>query len=479
MSLLSTRCQFYSFVIALTCLSHSVEAQLEKNYSPRQTHSKLSKDLIKGLEFQFEQEYWTMPDNRQIQEINHERKTIFIKKVVEGAFIKDDSLEKYVDNVLRQIVNNNAVQPHSRKALVLSSPHVNAVCYGRGIYAVTVGLLARIENEDQLAFILAHELAHDELGHLRTRILQEADLDLEGKATEQTFKVISGKIVKEEIEEFRKILYDYTRHSRNNEIKADSLALVLLRNAGYNERKSFATLDILRAAQAPKYPVGVELFMPFHAPDFPFQDHWLHSRPTVYSKKYVGTFLYADDSIKTHPEINIRKQLLAPHIRPVGDSTTYQISAFFSAVSELAAFETVESAYKNNAYDLSLYYALHLLHRYPDNVYLISRITGILNDLYDARNSNSFYQYVPRYTLNYGEELKLINNFLHNLSQKELGELSYRFIHSPTNFNPDERSHYYLLWQIGNLTNRAEVRRQAAKAYRERFRSSIDSYRYQ
>jgi hypothetical protein len=234
---------------------------------------------------------------------------------------------------------------------------------------------------------------------------------------------------------------------------------------------------MLLAAQSPKYPIGVELFMPFHAPDYPFQDHWLNSRLTVYSKEYTDTFLYAADSIETHPEINIRKKLLAPHIRRDGKSTTYQLPTFFNAVSEMAAFETVESAYKNKAYDLSLYYALQLHHRYPGNVYIISRMGGILNDLYEARNSDSFFQYVPRYTRNYGAELKLINNFLHNLSQPELGELAYRFIHNPVNFNRDERNHYYLLWQISSLTSRDNVRVQTARDYRERFGSGIDSYK--
>ena len=119
-----------------------------------------------------------MPGSREIREINFERRTNFMEKVMSGAFIKDDSLEKYVDNVLHRIIEGNTLGSYPRRTLILSSPNVNAVCYGQGIYAVTVSLLGRVENEDQLAFILAHEIAHDELGHIRTRIVQEADLDL-------------------------------------------------------------------------------------------------------------------------------------------------------------------------------------------------------------------------------------------------------------------------------------------------------------
>lgn len=479
MTLLSVRfLKLLSGVIVLTFLCQVAKAQFARNYSPRQTHSQLSKDLIEGLESQFDEEDKTMPGSKEVRQINFERRRTFMEKVMNGAFIKDDSLEKYVDNVLDRIVDSSTLQPYPRKALILSSPHVNAVCYGQGIYAVTVSLLGRIENEDQLAFILAHELAHDELGHIKTRVVKEADLDLEGKAREQTFRIISGKVVKEEIEQFRETLYDYTRHSRRNEIMADSMAIVLLRKAGYNEGMAFAALSVLQAAQSPKHEIGAELFLPFHSPDYPFQDYWLNDRPIVYSKKYMGTFLYAADSIETHPGIDIRKKLLGPYIKHDATTTIHQPQAFVETVGEISAFESVESAYKTNEYDLSLYYALQLHNRYPNNAYLVSRIGKILTDLYDARNSNGFYNYVPKYTPNHGDELKLINSFLHNLSQEELGELAYRFLHHAGNFNQQEKSHYYLLWKIASLTGKNDVLVQVAAEYGRRFGSGINFYKY-
>ena len=135
------------------------------------------------------------PVDREVRRINFERRMAFMEKVFDGAFIKDDSLENYVGNVLNNIVEYNTLQSYPRRALILSSPHVNAVCYGQGIYAVTISLLSRIENENQLAFILAHELAHDELGHIRSRIVQEADLDLEEKARSRLLKSSRGKSI--------------------------------------------------------------------------------------------------------------------------------------------------------------------------------------------------------------------------------------------------------------------------------------------
>jgi hypothetical protein len=138
------------FTTVLVLLCFISEAQLRYQYHPRQTHSELSEDLIHQLEFQFEQEDKSMPSDRVVRRINYERRMSFMEKVLDGAFIKDDSLENYVGNVLNNIVESNTLQAYPRRALILSSPHVNAVCYGQGIYAVTIGGLGRIENEHQL-----------------------------------------------------------------------------------------------------------------------------------------------------------------------------------------------------------------------------------------------------------------------------------------------------------------------------------------
>jgi hypothetical protein len=139
----------------------------------------------------------------------------------------------------------------------------------------------------------------------------------------------------------------------------------------------------------------------------------------------------------------------------------------------------VESAYKNNEYDLSLYHALQLYVRYPKNTYLVSRIGKMLTDLYEARNTNRFEDYVAKYTPNYCDELKLINGFLYNLTQKELGEVAFHFLTNASNFSKSEKSHYYLLWKISSLTSKDDVLRKTSTEYKSRFGSNIVSYKYQ
>ena len=156
----------------------------------------------------------------------------------------------------------------------------------------------------------------------------------------------------------------------------------------------------------------------------------------------------------------------------------HQSEEFADAVTLLAEFETLQSAYEKKAFDRCLFYALQLLNRYPKNPFLISRIGKVLISLYEAKsnNDNSFRNYVPRFTAYYSDELTLVNNMLHNLSTKELGELTFHFLDDPDRFNNGERSHYYLLWRISDLTYRKALADDIRRSYKERFDGNIAGY---
>src|SRR5690606_33802684 len=211
------------------------------------------------------------------------------------------------------------------------------------------------------------------------------------------------------------------------EMSADSMALSILRDAGYDEKRSASALRILEAPQSPKYPLGPEFFAPLHSAEYPFQDYWLKSRLSVFSKKEKGqTFLYSADSLETHPSIIRRQELVWASLKGIQGEGGNLPAKYVNSVSELAAFETVESAYNQREYDLALYHALQLYSRYPGNSYLISRIGKILIDVQEAKAANALDVLVPKYMINHSEELKVINSLLYNLTEKEVGEIAFQ-----------------------------------------------------
>lgn len=464
-------------VFLLSC--HALQAQFEYHYTPRKTYSEYSRDLIVSLRNQLQMELSNLkgvPHEGVVRRIYTERTDFLIRQVKARVFIQDDSLEGFVRSVMEKIAGSNTMGDHPRQVLVLKSAEVNAFCFGKGVFVVTTGLLSRLDNESELAFTLAHEMAHDELDHTRARVLQEAEINLAKNTTAQINKIIGGEITLEDIEAFRKLIYGVSRYSREKEIEADSLGFQFFKNASYQQSQSLALLNLLDSAEFPKRLLNERIFVPFHFSKYPFQEHWLKERLSIYSKKSDNTFIFSNDSIRSHPDIQIRKGALRGYVQKSEHPLNYQSPEFIRSVVEMAEFESVESTFMNRQYDRCLFHALQLLSVYPKNVYLITTISRVLTGLREARDDNMFMNFVPLYTSYYSDQLRLVNNFLHNLTTRELGEVAYHFLNNQSNFNSNEEDHYYLLWKLSNLTYRPEVHEKIRQAYKAKFNKNISVY---
>ncbi|HOX82825.1 MAG TPA: M48 family metalloprotease [Chryseolinea sp.] len=466
-------------------LSYAVSnAQLKTSYTARGSYIAFTKEFTATYKDQTAQEFpdsLYIPNRHLVKRINAKRHAFLVSEVQKGAYVKDDSLENFVNSVLLNLVEATpSLDNHYRKIFIKRSLQANASCYGRGLFMANIGLIGRIENEDQLAFVVAHEMAHDELGHIRERILLEASTNLSLKTKEQLKKIMAGEIEPEEIEELRNLIYGVTKHSRENELKADSMAIVLINNAGYDVDEAISALSMIEYSLKPKRPIDVDLFLPFDAIEYPFKIEWLDEQLSLYNKdRSEISFIGLKDSVDTHPEIEFRIQELHLKKNASHKSVQYQDSEFANSCIELAEFETVETAYLQKKYDWSLFYAMQLLNRYPKNAYLISRIGKIFSTLYTSKNSGTFNFYVSRYTGYYSNELRWVSNFLKNLTKKELGDVAFYFLSNPNNFNEMNKSHYYNLIEICELTERDDVKKRTEQTFKKVFGKSIGNYTFE
>ncbi|MEW5806697.1 MAG: M48 family metalloprotease [Acidobacteriota bacterium] len=91
------------------------------------------------------------------------------KKFLEKAeFYKDPLLEDYLNTVaLRLEPEGLAAQDQlAIRVRILNDPTLNAFAYPHGTIYVHTGLIARLENEDQIAGVIAHEMTHVENRHM-------------------------------------------------------------------------------------------------------------------------------------------------------------------------------------------------------------------------------------------------------------------------------------------------------------------------
>jgi hypothetical protein len=448
-----------------------VHAQSHANYIPRKTHNQNSKALINAIRDQLPDETDRIRSKRkwEISQFYHERTNYLVAKVRQGVFIDDDTLQTFAERVLKRIIANNPIHHPPKRILILKSPDVNAFCHLDGSFIINVGLLGRIRNESQLAFAISHEMAHFELDHIRKRITQYIE-NKESKAIKQNFTTLNDEhATLEEIDSVRRFIYTLGRYSREREKEADSLGFVFLKNAGYNQPQAIEVLAVLDSGTYLKYPVPNGLFSPLHFTKFPFKEFWLNQRPRIFSKKSTSTYIFSNDSINSHPDMLMRRSILNEMITSLSHPLNYQPDDLVRGAITIAEFESIESAFAGQRYDQCLFLALQQINRFPRNAYLVSVISRVFIDLIEARENGKFTTIIPSYTIGYSDDMRQVNNFIHNVSLEELGEIAFHFLNHQNNFNQHESEHYFLLWKISHLTQRLEVKEKIKNAYRARF----------
>lgn len=83
-----------------------------------------------------------------------------------GALIKDRGVNNYLNAVMNRVAKSRPPGSVPLRSYVLKDADVNAFTTGGGYVFFNAGLMAAMENEAQLASVVAHEIAHIDRGHI-------------------------------------------------------------------------------------------------------------------------------------------------------------------------------------------------------------------------------------------------------------------------------------------------------------------------
>ncbi len=83
-----------------------------------------------------------------------------------GLIYKDEEVEAYVNGIARRLHPEETSGQIPFKIFVIKNPFLNAFAFPNGVIYVHTGILASMDNEAQLATLLAHEMTHVTHRHL-------------------------------------------------------------------------------------------------------------------------------------------------------------------------------------------------------------------------------------------------------------------------------------------------------------------------
>lgn len=163
-----------------------------------------------------------------------------------GGLYPDQKLQSYIDMVGNKLVQSSMAKntPYQYEFHLLADPNtINAFALPGGQIFITYALLSKLENEDQVAGVLGHEIGHV-LGRHSAERIAEHDF-WKTVSTGASVGVDMGGVVNGI---GQNILLG---NGRDDELESDKLGVLFMINAGYNPEQMIGVMKILKAAAGP------------------------------------------------------------------------------------------------------------------------------------------------------------------------------------------------------------------------------------
>lgn len=183
-----------------------------------------------------------------------------------NGFVPSPVMQAYANGVLAKLLRGvplpASFQPQVR---VLAAPEFSALCTPDGTIIVTIGLLEQLDNEDELAFILGHEVSHAIYRHHEKDWFKKSQYFavVNGAAVQGVADAVSrsgaGGVNSGDIARGLDVAAHLSKlsanvlapqMSQNQEDAADALGFDLMVRAGYDGEAATAVMDKLAEQEA-------------------------------------------------------------------------------------------------------------------------------------------------------------------------------------------------------------------------------------
>ena len=166
---------------------------------------------------------------------------MYQKFVSEGAIYDDPELAAYVTKIGGRLVNSAKRDPDDFTFTVIDSPDINAFATPGGYVYINRGLLAYLDNEAEMAGVLAHEIAHVTASHSLER--QSASVANKVLATTIYILTGSGDLAEASTMYGTELVSGY---GREQELEADGLGSEYMFKSGYEPEALLEVIGVLK-----------------------------------------------------------------------------------------------------------------------------------------------------------------------------------------------------------------------------------------
>lgn len=426
----------FLFLLIIILMTINTTAQTPLIFTPAANDVAKLKSLAGDFEKRFNNETASLSsDNKkELLQIYKERweeiKNIFDNKEIYTS----PKAQQYLDALVAEIkIANPALQSLNYNCFFARTGVPNASYIGEGIILFNIGLFNKLQNESQVAFVLCHEISHFYLHHTENRINKYVALINSNDFQKELQKIKKTEFKqREELEKLMKgISFNSSRHSRDHESQADSMALEFMHNTKFDIKESLTALALLDSIDEDKFETEAYLEKLFNSKDYPFQKKWVAKEVGLLgATAQIEIDKALTDSLKTHPDCMVRVKTLQPMVNQYLTSTIKNISdqQAFQELKKTFSYEIIEYYFEKENYTKSLFYTLQLLQQNPSDPFLITQTGKIFNSFYSAQKNHRLGKVIEMPSPYQGSNYNLLLQFVQNLYLKDYSQISYNFL---------------------------------------------------
>ncbi|MDO5980125.1 M48 family metallopeptidase [Flavivirga spongiicola] len=347
----------------------------------------------------------------------------------DSTFIFNDDLSTKIENIYREICLANLELKNDDFCFFIDrSLYPNASAYGNGVFVINLGLFTLLDSEDEIAFVICHELAHHSLLHIKKKIDNYIS-----KTNSKELKYKISKIKRKRygqnsarMELLKDLNFDFSEHSRESEIEADIKGFDYFSKTKYDKNAAISALKKLGNIEKLVFRYEIDWEAIFNLNDYRFNKNLLIKEESMFNSNIlIDDNAWDIDSLKSHPDINIRINKLITSEFDLLNNDKIEIEDGNKEVKRVSEKLSVMSAFDQGNLDLAIYkVAVNLEKKDNDKSFFVGKMALILKKLYILKKNHSIGKYVPNEN-NLSDEiyLNMIRRFIHNIDMYELKKL--------------------------------------------------------
>jgi hypothetical protein len=348
------------------------------------------------------------------------RSTYEIKELLNsGRILYGDTISRYCNLVLDKVLKDYPKLRKEIRLYVQRSPSHNAFTTNDGIIFVNTGLLAQLETEAQLAFVISHEVVHYAEEHVIDEYMEYERIIDEDEGYENT----SGDEKVNSISTF----------SKDSELEADALGFTrYFKKSGYNVAAPNQLMDIMLYSYLPFNEVKVDKdFLNVASLVIPEEKFKEEVAPISAIEDY-------DDSESTHPNIKKRRSEMRQTTLAEEGGEDFLISkdAFYHC-RKICRFENTRMFINFRDYERAIYNAYLLLKEEPNSKFLKKAIVKSLYAYSAYANELALEDVEVDYEDIEGESQQ-VNYLLSELTASQLNVIAMAWVLSVKEEYPDD-----------------------------------------